>query len=117
MVKIATVSLALLLWCELLSCARSIDRKLVNEAAYGRAESVKGLIAEGANIEVRALDDWTALTVAAKNGHYEVVKILLENGADVNAKEGGGHTALFWAERGKHEEVAELLRKAGGVSE
>jgi hypothetical protein len=46
-------------------CGRQIDRDLVSAAADGNSVAVKRLLEEGANIEARELDDWTALTIAS----------------------------------------------------
>ena len=99
------------------ACERQIDKDLVSAAANGDTSKVESLLAEGANIEAHANDDWTALTIAAERGRVDTVRFLLEKGARVNAKEGGGHTPLFWAERNNHKEVAELLKSAGGINE
>jgi ankyrin repeat protein len=96
---------------------RQIDRELIAAAADGDVTQVESLLGKGANIEARALDDWTALTIAASNGQEETVKILLKRGAQVNAVSGGEHTPLFWAERGGHHNVAKLLRDWGGINE
>jgi len=100
-----------------IACQSSLDQKLIDAAAEGDTERVDGLLKKGANIEVRARDDWTALSIAAREGHYETVKLLLNKGAKVNAKEGGGHPPLFWAKKYSHQKVIELLKEAGGKEE
>ena len=96
---------------------RESDRQLVDAAATGEAARVVALLSSGANIEAHARDDWTALTIAAREGRNDVVRDLLEKGAYVNAKEGGGHTALFWALKYERVDVANQLKRAGGRSE
>ena len=41
------------------------------------------------------INDWTALTLAAKKGHYQCVKSLLQGGAEVNEMAEDGYTALM----------------------
>ena|SRR5713226_6623630 len=117
MSKIIAILGEILLVCSVGSCERQIDKDLVSAAADGDTKKVEALLRNGAKIEARANDDWTALTIAAERGYVEIVRLLLEKGARVNAKEGGGHTPLFWAERNKHKEVEELLKGAGGTNE
>lgn len=108
---------ALLTFALMCGCTRERDRDLVHAAATGNTHGVVSLLSAGANIEARANDDWTALTVAAREGHADVVRVLLKHGAAVNAKEGGGHTALFWATKYNRTEVIALLKAAGGRNE
>lgn len=109
---IAIVAVALMCGCE-----RERDRQLVDAAAAGDTKQVEALLAGGANIEARARDDWTPLTIAAREGHGDVVQLLLKRAATVNAKEGGGHTALFWATKYNKTAVISLLKEAGGRNE
>ena len=117
MTRIKVMFVSSFLFLSVIACERQIDKDLISAAADGKTAEVDLLLRQGANIEARAKDDWTALTIAAERGHLDTVRLLLEKGAKVNAKEGGGHTALFWAERNSYHDVAELLRKAGGRSE
>jgi len=90
------------------------NREFVIAAANRDIPKLESLIAEGKySIDGRALDDWTALTLAANKGYKDVVEFLIEHGADVNAVSGGDKTALFWAKRNGHKEVVELLKKNG----
>ena len=68
------------------------------QAAHALSQSPALLNARG------ALDDATALMLAAEEGHLELVQLLLAHGADVNAsvrdgRDGDldGATALMWA--------------------
>jgi hypothetical protein len=100
--------------------ARSEDGStaLLGAAAAGHVETVKALLAGGADVNApreRGLDKGTTpLIAAAFEGKAEVVKVLLEKGADVNANsEVAGLTALYFAREGKHQEVVRLLKEAG----
>jgi ankyrin repeat protein len=101
----------------LLACTRSIDQKLITASAEGDQERVIIWLEGGANINARANDDWTPLTIAARKGHVKVVELLLDRGADINKREGGGHTALFWAKKYKREAVIQVLMNHGAREE
>ena len=62
-------------------------------------EIVKLLLENGADIEIKAKDEFksTPLMWAAFWGLYEMAKLLLEEGADVNAPDVNGNTPLVWA--------------------
>lgn len=52
------------------------------------------LIASGANVNARGLDDDTPLHDAASNGHIALSRLLVERGADIHAKNKKGKTPL-----------------------
>ncbi len=92
---------------------------LLTSAQNGDSESVRRLVAEKVDIEVR--DDYgrTALHVAAEYGQAEVAAFLIEAGADVEAKTLKAlGTYFFWtpltvAANWGHTSVAKLLIAAG----
>ena len=95
------------------SYSKKNTQKLFVEAAYkGNISLLKKYLELGAKIDGYALDDWTALTIAAREGNIETVKWLVSNGADVNLPEGGGNTPLFWASESGNQEVVVFLSKA-----
>ena len=51
----------------------------------GDIKLVETLLSEGANVNEKDGNGWTALHYSASNGHADVSKVLLENGANVNA--------------------------------
>lgn len=113
-VSLSCVSLALFLMVtSLQSCTRSHNRELVSAAYRGDAAEIRKLIKEGANPEALAVDDWTPLTIAAREGHVNAVNALIQLGANINRPEGGGNTALFWAAFDDRPEVVQLLLSNG----
>jgi ankyrin repeat protein len=86
------------------------DRTLIESTATGNVEVFKKAIADGANVNMKAVDGGTLLFMAAHEDHMEVAELLIANGADVNAKNDSGETPLDWAKG----ETANFLRKHGG---
>lgn len=89
------------------------DTELHHAAHNGDIETVKKLLADGANINARGWSNWTPLHYAAKR-HYDIVKLLLAHGADVNA-DGAGDTPLSLAIMNRKDEIVALLREQGGL--
>jgi len=87
---------------------------LTTAVAGGRLdESVKLLLAHGADVNARCRDDRrTALHVAAAKGDTAIMKLLLAHKADVNALDEAGNTPLHWAVERGLKESAELLLDA-----
>ena len=86
------------------------NRALIEAAATGNVEAIKKAIADGADVNVKAVGGGTLLFIAAHEGHREIVELLIAEGADVNETNGSGETSLNWA----NEKIAELLRQHGG---
>ncbi len=66
-------------------------------ARDGRLETVKMLLASGADINAVEANDITPLITAITNNHPDVATYLIEQGADVNKADWYGRTALFAA--------------------
>lgn len=97
------------------AAAREIDKggytPLLFAAQQGTLESVRLLVAAGADVNDTAPEGTSALVVAAHSGHGAVSAFLLERGADPNAAD-GGYTALHAAIlRGDVDLVKRLLAK------
>jgi len=67
----------------------------------------------GANINEKYYNGYTALMFASENGHIEAVKYLLRNGANLNEKDNYDYTALILASREGHIEVVKSLLQNG----
>lgn len=64
------------------------------------AEAVRVLLANGADVNARDLQEGTALLRAAGSfGNPPIVEALIKAGADVNAADKNGQTPLMWAAR------------------
>ena len=70
---------------------------LLFAARDGHLESVKALLAEGAQVDLTDPDGSTALIVALMNGHWDTARVLIEAGADVNHWDWWGQTPLYMA--------------------
>ena len=60
-------------------------------------ESLKFLIASGADINTKNSEGKTPLNCACYNDKFNIVKILIENGADINTKNSESKTPLNYA--------------------
>jgi ankyrin repeat protein len=70
---------------------------LMFAAQAGNIESVRLLLAAGADVNEGTEEAGPPLLLAASNGQEQVALLLLEKGADPNATDGYGMTALHWA--------------------
>jgi hypothetical protein len=80
-----------------------LDSRLIEAAYHGNTETVKVLLASGANVHA---EDDLALRCAAYDGYTEMVKVLLASGANVHAKD---DEALCWAAMNGHTEMVRTL--------
>jgi ankyrin repeat protein len=63
----------------------------------GGLETVRVLVAAGADVSKAAFDGSSPLLVAVQNGHYDVAQFLLDRGADPNQANLKGWTPLYLA--------------------
>ncbi|KAI5659609.1 hypothetical protein M9H77_28402 [Catharanthus roseus] len=79
----------------------------------GEVRTIHRLLENGANINGKDQNGWTALHRASFKGRIDAVRSLIENGIDINARDEEGYTALHCAVESGHAEVIELLVKKG----
>ena len=85
-------------------------------AGTGQLQTVKSLLATGADVNTRAEDGLTPIHFAAAWGHRSVVELLLANGADTSVRSAYGLTALDLALRHGRTEVIDLLQQYSSSS-
>ncbi len=81
------------------------EAALLRAASEGSVDTVRLLLDQGVDPDVRGEGGRTALMLAAEGGHAEIVVALLEGGADVNAQNNDGLTAPMAAVEGGHVDV------------
>ena len=100
----------------------SSEIRLHEAVRTGNKDTVKQLLALGADVNSRTEKDTTVLYEAAFRGHKEIVELLLAHGASVNDYITDGDsifihteekTALYRAAREGHKEIVELLLAHG----
>jgi len=70
---------------------------LLFAAREGSLDTVRVLVAAGANLSQASADGSSPLVVAVQNGHYDIGRFLLEHGADPNGANDKGWTPLYIA--------------------
>jgi TPR repeat protein len=92
-------------------------QSLQDAAKAGDVESLKALLAKGADINAKDGDGITALVWAAIRSQPAAADLLLANGATVDAATSDSSTALLFAARsGETDIVRALLRKGADVN-
>ena len=109
--RIVILTLQCIILCGCLGNSKEV--KLIEAAGAGDLKGIETLLERGANINGKALDDWTPLTRAADAGQLEVVRLLIEKGAKVNLKR-GDLTPVYFAAWHNHVEVVRYLIQHGG---
>ncbi len=64
-------------------------------ARQGHADSVKSLLAAGADLDVQTGDGTTPILIATINGHFDLSRYLLDQGADATIASDAGATPLY----------------------
>jgi ankyrin repeat protein len=74
----------------------------------GALESVRILLAKGADINQTSIDGSAPLLVAVQNGHYEIAQFLLDKGATPNLPNSKGWTPLYLAVKNRNRETTAI---------
>jgi hypothetical protein len=116
--KLNQYLLAVILTIFTAGCA-TIQNGFINAAFDGKTDTVKTLVAAGADVNAKDSIGYTALIYASTKGHTETVNVLLTAGADVNQRDDThGATALMWASlRGRTETIKSLLEAGADVNQ
>ena len=77
-------------------------------------EAVRVLLNEGATVDARDNDGFTALSLAAYAGDPQSVRQLLRAGANVSTRSNGGYTPLYWAAAGGDVETVRAIMAERG---
>jgi ankyrin repeat protein len=74
----------------------------------GTLDSVKVLVAAGANVNQPSIIGSSPLLVAVQNGFYDIGRLLIEQGADVNLANSKGWTPLYLAVKIRDQETTAI---------
>ena len=91
---------------------QELDQQLIL-FAQGDFETVKQLVAQGADVNARDQNGVTPLMSAASGGQTEIASFLISKGADVNSKNKSGFTPLICAAMSGNQQVVQLLIDKG----
>ncbi|KAK1404603.1 MSP domain-containing protein [Heracleum sosnowskyi] len=97
--------------------ALRLGESLSIAAWKGEVRTMQRLLENGASLNGRDQQGWTALHRASFKGHLDAVRMLIQKGIDINAKDVDGYTALHCAVESGQVEVIELLVKKGAEVE
>jgi len=90
-----------------------LQEKLGNAALAGDVDSIRAALEQGANVNGKYSQSYSALWLAASQGRNDAVKFLIAAGANVNRVEGVGHTPLGAAVSYNHPETIKILIDKG----
>jgi ankyrin repeat protein len=110
---------ALLLSGAVSAAADDLGATPLHDAVWlGQLETVRSLVAGGADVNARHLEGGsTPLHFAAAQGRAEIALLLIEHGADVNAATKYGDTALAIAIRRADQEIMNILLGHGAATD
>ncbi|KAK2097471.1 hypothetical protein P7K49_022922 [Saguinus oedipus] len=91
-------------------CARVITCDSCSMAAWRAPAPHRGDEAQGAELEMKDIQGWTALFHCTSAGHQHMVRFLLDSGANANVREPiYGFTPLMEAAAAGHEIIVQIL--------
>jgi ankyrin repeat protein len=110
-----TFSMLAVILCGSLSLpSQTLNDKLIAAIEAGKAETVRSLLAQGAEIDAKDDQGYTLLQHAVMSEQDEAVSILLKAGADPEIKsDATGNTALHWAVMGDNLDILRTLLSRG----
>jgi ankyrin repeat protein len=82
-------------------------------AWWGRVEVIRFLLDEGAQVNLRDHEGFSALDGACRSGRLEAASLLLAHGADAAQAGGEGRTPLMSASSDGHSNIVALLLAHG----
>jgi len=112
MKNVIYVVIVLIILIVCFGCATT-PKMLMQSAESGDYAEVKRLIEEGADVNAKDNNGWTALMIASEAGKEEIANWLIEAGADVSAQDNDGFTAFMIALFSGHREMTQLLLPVG----
>ena len=92
-------------------------KPLILAVEFGKANLVRALLDEGADIETKDAQGTTPLIKAAQVSRKEEIKILLGKKANINATNNKAETPLIAAIKARSDEIAILLLRSGADME
>lgn len=87
--------------------------RFLDAAENGDTETVREMIAAGADVNTTDEHNRSAAYKAAKHGQLGILKLLSEHDADLDTIDNRGTNALYWAAIKGHEDVARFLVEQG----
>ena len=91
----------------------SDGRTIYDASNEGDVETVRLLIAAGADLNTANQFGYTSICIASHEGHVETVRLLIAAGADLNTANNEGITPIHAASDEGHVETVRLLIAAG----
>lgn len=89
---------------------------LFSAIAKGRIPTVRTILDQGVNVNIRTRSDQTPLMFAAHKGYSDIVQLLIDRGADINARDKDGRNALMFASQKKYIRVVDILKASGAAA-
>ena len=105
--------LPLLLFSLLVASSIAQAGYIHDAAKAGDLEQLQKMVVQGADVNEKAVQNETALMIAALAGKGEIVNYLLQRGADINARNTSGMTSLHAAAYAGHSDIVRLLVAKG----
>ncbi|MDH5633987.1 MAG: ankyrin repeat domain-containing protein [Gammaproteobacteria bacterium] len=86
---------------------------LYGAISKGRLSTVKAILDQGVNVNIRTPSGQTPLMFASYKGFGDIIQLLIDRGADIHAKDKDGKTALNFATQKGYTRAVDLLRSSG----